>query len=365
MPRDYVQSGRSVCGRSASPAVTGRRGRAALFVLLTLGLFVGGISLLVFGADDAPAPLRPTGPAIVPESVQEAPAFEAARIVTGDHEIEYEKDFQGSGATISGEIEFEGAAELPDAWTLWIRPSRFIEGTSTAIERRSEYAGNERTFVEQDLPLGGYAVSVVAPGWNCPTQNTVLLKIKGRSDLPGKLHSRLLFKLRPAGTLTGSVITHTNEPADGLSVTLIDRASGERIQTSTDPAGRYRFDVIDAQYRLVLGDETRPLLEPHDVNFKGPLMQLDEQQLPETTALTLALLDEFGEGVPEATVRGFGTAPIDAVSDAGGIVYIPYLPQGKYRVRAEHRSGRKGKVDFDLWVDQGPKRVEISMLKKF
>lgn len=264
--------------------------------------------------------------------------------------------------TISGVVEVVAGVTFPQRWTLVIEPSRFGKGGEHATRRVREFGGDVRTFEETDLPMGGYTVSVKAPGRNCRPQEVLLFKVEGHEHLAGKDRVHLVMFMTGAGFLDGAVRDEAGVPVEGLPVVLEEQNTRVRTTTTTSSAGIWRFDdVLDGRYKLFLGDPNRPLLPPEDVTFLGPEHRHPDQVVPVTASVSFAALDEGGLPLPDVHVRGFGGkgGSVDVHTDGDGLALARFLPAGSYEVRASDRTGRSARTSFVLAGDEVEHRIEL------
>ena len=372
---------------ATAPARRGRAGLLLLVLLLLLGSLAG---LYYASAVSELAPVRDSlGPGAVQASESAAPIPAAAsdleqlevvadpqppllEDLTPQDRTLLEKSFTGSGS-ITAVIDVPPDVEFPAYWQLVLEPSRMLQGRDTAVHRVLEFEQGQyeiekrayRDTVEvtvDDLPLGGYSISVVAEDMNCTSMDVVLFKVAGQADAPGRQHVRTLLRLEPAGFVDGSLIDGDGLGAEACLLTLESRDGKQRQSAVSGPDGLYLFPtVMNGNYRLIVGNPVRPLVPVRDVKVLGRETRLEEIQLPPTASVLLTIVGPANEYIGEATIRGSGSSgdSIDLVSDGAGEVMARYLRPGRYRLRIQHHSGKSGKATVDVEGSERGKRVEI------
>lgn len=360
-----------------APRRSVRAGRAALVLLVAVS--IGALwFVLRHGRAEDPPPGTPAGPAPAAEGgahlapgpgpVRESPLDPEALAAEGRLQLggdfpwkTAEKGFDGLG-TLSGAVETPPGVAFPERWTLVIEPSLFGKGREHAERRVLEFDGAQRTFEERDLPLGGYRVSVEADGMNGRAQEVLLFRVADRPHLAGKDHAHLLLSLAPAGHLDGSVRNEQGVPLGGVSVRLQEVGGTKRLETESDYVGHWRIDgVRDGRYVLTFGHPDRPLIPAEDVVFVGPSQRHPERVLPPIVDLVIRVVDETGNPLPDATIRGFvrPQGAIEETTDEFGFARIRNAVTGDYNVRVLHGSGRQGKSVFRVEPDPPLREVEI------
>jgi len=349
-------------------------GRAAALLLVALaGLATGALTLALSGLF-GPGEPEPVGPSPgTPSATPPATALETEaepvgptptpRIQVGE-DLPYKdmkRSFDGHGQ-LQGIVEAVGGATFPDRWKLVIEPSKFGTGREHADTRIREFEGNERTFVEVDLPLGGYTVSAVAEGLNSRPQEVLLFALPG-TPTGGKMQAHLILHLTPTGFIDGSVRDAAGAPVGDLPVFLEDTSDKSVRETNTTAAGIWRFDDLrDGRYRLRYGSMERPLIPPRDFTFSAPQRQLTEDEVPVTASVAFHVFDEDGLVVMDARVRGFGRPGGQVVATSGpdGVAVARFLPAGRYQVKADHMQDRlEGKANFELEGDETLQPVQV------
>ena len=278
----------------------------------------------------------------------------------------YEKTFDGS-CTISGMIEVDPGVEFPAQWRLVIQPSQLALGRDRATERVLEFEGNERTFEEFDLPMGGYRVHVEAAGMSCRGQEVMLFKLKGLENLPGKNHAHLLLKLIPAGVAEGVVRDSDGVGVGNLPVFIENQRDRGRQSTQTDGSGYWRIDeVIEDPYILSLGNIDRPLIEAQAFGMVSPRYTHPDLTIPRTRTITVRVVDEKGAPVAAAHLRGYGrpAGVIEVSTEVDGTAQIPFLPDGEYTLRGEARGGLQGVTVFHVGEDSPSRAVTLHLMRR-
>ncbi len=268
---------------------------------------------------------------------------------------ELDKTFDGL-CTISGMIEVDPGVAFPASWRLVIQPSRLSIGREHAQQRIIDFEGNERTFEEFDLPMGGYRVHVEAPGMSCRGQEVMLFKLKGFEHLPGKNHAHLLLKLLPAGTAEGMVRDTDGVGVANLPVFIENQHDRGRQNTRTNGSGYWQIDeVVEGPYVLSLGNLDRPLIAPVPFGMVGARYAHPDQEIPLTRSIQVRVVDEQGVPVANAQLRGYGrpAGVIEATSEVDGTAQATFLPSGEYTLRGEARGGLQGVTVFPV-SDQSP-----------
>ncbi len=335
-----------------------------LFLALGLLALVGWIA---FGSEERAAPgekpattarKAPSSPGREP-SLTEPAARSAAQaapptpVEPGDLALESHRgttiaapDFQGTGG-LRGHVSVSGGAAFPSHWTLVLSPSRVLPGREFAREQSFEFSQGETDFRLSDLPLGGYDVTLQAPGLQS-LPHPVLLEPANRSPFVN-------LQLYAAGELHGRLLNAEGDPQPEIDVHLTAQPEGQTRSLQSDRIGRFRFTgVLDGSYTLVVGDPVNPLTEPRRLNFRAPSMNLPDITLPALSALRLRVLDTAGNGIPHAQVRGAGSlgGSVDGRTNIDGWLTIPYLPPGRYRLQVEHPSVGEGRVAVDVQAER-------------
>lgn len=356
----------------------GRRGRAALLVLMVL---LGGLFAAVWLWDTgSAAPPGEIGGTQGPERPLEQPSPErvervSERAAQGELAAEpmiqvggefpwksMERSFDGTG-TLSGSVETLPGTEFPASWKLVIEPSRFGSARDQAEGRVIEFDGAQQTFEEFNLPLGGYRVHVEAEGMNCPPQEVLLFRLRDRPDLAGKAHAHLLLVLSPAGFMEGSVRSENGTPLADVAVRLTPPDGVGFLEARSDFVGHWRIDGIrDGRYTLTFGHPDRPLVPAEDLVFTGPMMRHPERVLPPLVELIIEVLDEAGGPLADATLRGFvkPRGAVEAKTDSFGQARIMNAAIGEYSLRVMHDSGREAKSLFRLEAEPASRTIQIT-----
>jgi len=274
---------------------------------------------------------------------------------------DFDKEYDGHGV-IRGRVQVGEGVEFPDNWELVLEPARFLEGREKAVYRVIPMTGGEREFEVTELPLGGYDVSARAAGMNGTPLPVLLYSVAGRPDLPGAKYSYLILNMSPAGFVDGSVVNSFGRPVADLPVALISKKTQDVLETTTDPAGNYIFPVVlDGEYEILFGDPNGPLRPAEWFTFQAPSMRYPEREVPAFVDVTFQVFDERGAQVPDASIRGYRDSggTIDLMTDGEGMALARFLRPGRYRVKAKDREGLLGKVDFEIFANDGTKRIEI------
>ncbi|MCC6408018.1 MAG: carboxypeptidase regulatory-like domain-containing protein [Planctomycetes bacterium] len=219
---------------------------------------------------------------------------------------------------------------LPERWTIVLEPSRSLV-TSERVERRELACGSDGSFVFENVPLGGYDLSVDAGDLDCPTRPLLLAKPESQDVF-------LVLVARLAGELTGRVVDAEGLGAEGCAVALISERDGRTLETRTGPGGEYRFErVHDGDWRLCAGPATNPLLAPRDVSFRGPRLTAPDFQLPACGELSVLVQDDRGLPLEGVSISGYGKQGGAAreKTDANGAVRLRWLPLGDFTVLLE------------------------------
>jgi hypothetical protein len=342
-----------------------------MMVLLAL-LLVGGLVLGLRLIDSGPAPDAPTPDADGPSGGEPR----VSRSQTEPHDnreggiqvglaLAYKdlpRSFVGRGH-ITGIVEIVGGQPFPERWKLVIEPSKFGTGREHAEYREREFDGNERTFEETDLPLGGYTISAQAAGLNSRPQELLLFAIPGTPS-GGKLRAHLILHLTPTGFIDGAVRDEAGAPVADLPVLLECMGDMQRYETVTNGAGVWRIDgLVDGRFKLYLSQMERPLLPAKQINFIAPQRQLEDLIIPVTQTVTFKLTDVYGQPVDRARVRGFGVSGgwIACEGDFNGEAQARFLPAGRYKVNVDSPDGLRGQMNFELIEGDAPRRIEVRM----
>ncbi|MFT5052606.1 MAG: hypothetical protein ACI8QZ_004042 [Chlamydiales bacterium] len=274
---------------------------------------------------------------------------------------DFAKAYVGHGV-IRGRVQVSAGLDFPERWELVLEPARFLEGREKAVSRVITITKGEREFEVTDLPLGGYDVSARSAGMNGNPVPVLLYTVAGRPDLPGARYSYVILDLTPAGFVDGSIVNGRGMPVGDLPVSLTSPKTHEVLETTTDPAGNFIFPlVLDGEYEILFGDPDRPLRPVEWFTFKAPSMRYPEREVPAFVDVTFSVFDERRHPLADASVRGYGDpgGTIDLVTDMDGSALARFLAPGRYRVKAKDRAGQLGKVDFEIFANDGTKQIEI------
>jgi hypothetical protein len=363
------------------------RGSAALLLLVIVLVLVGAGFLWVLlqtksraaqelahaydqARDAEPAPV-PAGGAHLDEPL--AGGGQRARPVGTPDGASILKSFEGTGS-IRGHVFTPPGVPFPESWRLVVEPSFYLEGKEHAVRRVLDFTGLEREFTVPDLPLGGYRVFATAGGLECPPHEVPVfrsVRADGRTVSPTE-HPYVMVELLPAGFVDGIVRDEAGLAVGGLPVTLENVDSRVRIATETQPDGTYLIEpVLAAEYRIYFGDPERPLIPAESIlfarsggsseNAPRPSLRYPDRVVPRTASILIVVVDEIPARVPDAEIKGFGNVGglLEARTDANGEARLRYLPPGRYHLSVTHRSGRRGKTDFELAGDERDKLIEI------
>ncbi|MBL8857700.1 MAG: carboxypeptidase regulatory-like domain-containing protein [Planctomycetes bacterium] len=247
---------------------------------------------------------------------------------------------------IRGEIIAREGTVLPTDWTLVVEPSPTLVGSERAVRRRLEFHAGEREFEVGDLPLGGYQIRAEAAGLNCTPVDASL--IKGSEDVFATV------LLRPSGFIDGYVLASNGAPADGVPVVLEAADTQLRTRTHADANGKYLFtNVLDGNYKLYIGSPDSPLVPPGDILFIAPSLRFRELKLPPTGALVVYSRTETGAPVPRVSISGFGVPKGSLTAETGdnGIVRVPFLLPGEYRIEGLSDEMHRGRANATVTAD--------------
>jgi hypothetical protein len=309
------------------------------------------LALRLMGGSETTRLSRPPAPTPIPvEHVRDlarpAPVEAAERGTPSDPagapSADDPTEFEGRGS-IRGRVSAARGARFPSRWTAVVRPSLYLRGKERAVERAVEHTGDEREFTVGDLPLGGYDLTIEAPGMNSQVLPVLLVR--------GSEHPFVTITVSPTGFLHGLVVGEDGSLAPDLTVTLERTATKLRSTTVTGPTGAWRFeDVPDGEYRLYFGAVEAPLLPFDELSFRAPSMHFPLRELPPTAALWIYTVDTAGHRVGGVKVQGFGSAGgrIRGTTDGDGALLVRYLPPGHFNLSARDDAGRRGKMVADL-----------------
>lgn len=366
------------------------RGSVALFVILVVAVLVGAGSLWVLSWTESRAERAEQELAHADDHARDAelggapegrtrldapPVGEGQRVRPAGSPAGASilKSFDGTGS-IRGRVFTPPGIQFPESWRLVVEPSLYLEGKAHAVRRVLDFTGDEREFTMPDLPLGGYRVFATAADLECPPHDVLVyrsVRPDGRTVSPTE-HPYVTIELLPAGFVDGIVHDEAGRAVEGLPVTLENVDSGERLATATQPSGMYLLEpVLSGEYRIYFGDPERPLIPAESLlfarsggsseNAPRPSLRYPDRVVPRTASVLIVVVDEIPARVPGAEIKGFGNVGglIEATTDANGEARLRYLPPGRYHLNVTHRSGRRGKADFELAGDERDKVIEI------
>ncbi|MFT5285723.1 MAG: hypothetical protein ACI8TQ_001890 [Planctomycetota bacterium] len=297
---------------------------ALLFALLFSAILY--VALQTSPPAESASPNVPTD-----EPTSESSAFDRP---TAERESAPQKPLPTSGG-IRGRLNLPVGTPAPEEWELVLMPSRFYK-SGNAVERRIHFADQVVDFVITDLPLGTYDVRPRAAGMN---SNWLPISLTPESSEP-----YIDISMTPAGTLTGRVEYANGAPSEGVMVRVarvgfLDEEDAHESSTETDLSGRYEFPSLpDGEYELRFGEDLNPLLKPKQLAFVAPSMHLPPQVLKRVGRITVVVLDDGGNPLPDVNIVGSGRPGgfIDHFTDALGECHIAGLPAGSFKIRTEH-----------------------------
>jgi len=251
--------------------------------------------------------------------------------------------FVGANGSLRGTVEVKGSVVFPRSWSLVLSPSSILIGSETAEARRVEFNAGEREFHIEDLPLAGYDVRAVAEGMNCASQPILIERTSA--------HPFIVLHLTPAGFLEGDVADQDGVPLDGVPVVVESAQDGRRWEAESDALGRWRVDDLpDGQYKVLLGHPHSPIDKPEWIRFQAPSMRLPPKTVPTMAAIDIRVIDMDNRAVADARITGSGNAGgyISGTSDPTGHFLARYLPEGRYRLSAQHPQAGKRRQAVDI-----------------
>jgi hypothetical protein len=219
-------------------------------------------------------------------------------------------------------------------------------GSGTA---RTDAAGH---YLIANLPPGGYVIRAYLLGY--AEQYAI-----GRSDsdeanaIYVPPNRTVNFTLTPTryGVVTGALHRHTGAPIAGAAVRLTNLRGTPKLSTTTDAAGRYRFEHVeprDYQVRFELASGT-PLTARNPSGGAVFTVPADtettvDEVAPPLGTLTVTVTDAAtGQPLPGARLDSGLFRPVlfpSRVTDANGTVSYVDLPAGAYAVGADPPSTR-------------------------
>lgn len=264
--------------------------------------------------------------------------------------------FEGKGRLLGRIFTDPPDLPFPEVWTLEVRPSSVLIGSSREESRTLHFTQGERSFSVDDLPLGGYEVRVDLGDLDCPKRQVLLA-------LPDSAEIALRLVAHPAGTIEGWIYDAFGVPAAAVPVVLEAAAGGARRSAATEANGRYRFDgVRGGNYKLFVGDPQGPLVPARELVFVRPRLTVPEIELPPLGELALSIVDEHDAPVQGARVSGRGEngGAVSALSDPSGRATARFLPAGQYTLYAEHPD--RGHAKVHVAVEAGaPAELRIQL----
>lgn len=261
--------------------------------------------------------------------------------------------FQGSPGSIRGHIEIDSAAPFPLEWKLVIGPSRTLFGREHAVERTIEFHDGTQDFEVTGLPLGGYDVRAEAEGMNGYPVSVLLEK---RASNP-----YVNLRIGLAGYVEGAVVDVNSVSVVNLEISLESLADKTKRTTLTDNLGRFRFErVNDGGYRLHFGYPYSPVADARVFQVQAPGIVLPPEEVPELGEIYLLALDPFGAGIINATVRGTGTEGgyVEGTTDEQGLLSVPNLRPGHYRLRVESPEGASERTRTEVVAGE---RIDVTV----
>ncbi len=241
---------------------------------------------------------------------------------------------------LRGSVEV-ARGEFPPTWRLILSPSETIRGQAAGEARVLDFTAAEREFELDDLPLAGYDLRVEAPGMNTRVQRVLLEK--------PVTDQFVVLQLVPTGFVDGRVLDEDGGPVAALPVVLEAVPAGTRQSIETDPGGAFHLaGVLDGDYRITAGDPDLPL-SSKELRFVAPSLHV-ELRVPVLGHVTCRVVDAFGASVEGVEVLGFGPrgASVSGVSDRAGLVQLPHLPPGSYRLVADDEHHGRGRARLEL-----------------
>jgi len=361
--------------------IRNREGSAGLLVVLILVL-VGIAAFLVLELSPQSGMQPPTNVGLAPTaapsgnsasrasstgiSAPSADVFQVERRAgQGPDPAKDSNRFLGTGS-LRGFIQTGLDIPFPEVWTLVIEPSKMLIGSDKAVSQRVEITGGEDEFEVTGLPLAGYSLRGEADGLNGSTVNVLLERTSSSAYVA--------LELSPAGFITGNLVDFEDAALEGIEVWLL-RTSGTGLgasqtgarKTMTGADGTWRFtDVLDGPYALTFGSLEAPLIPPSALTFRAPSLTWPAPDLPPLAMLTVTVLDDAGNPVGGARVRGSGTmgGAIDVKTTSNGQAILRHLQPGRYRLHADHDAYGEGFVQRRF--EGGEKdQVTLTLTRRF
>jgi len=276
-----------------------------------------------------------------------APAERAPAAAESNENPLDKQRFQGRGR-LRGVVATEPPNQpLPAGTKLVLRPSKVFVGTGATQSREVELATDGR-FALEDLPLGGYELSIDSVELDAP-HTQVLLAKPDTQDLFVRL---VAF---PSGAIDGRAFESNGAGAEGLAIVLQDATSGAVWTTNCASGGAFRFEhVHEANYRVFAGTAEVPLVPPLEVVFKRPHATLPDIQLPRSRSSTSKPSTCTARRSPKprspASVRRAGA--LRATTGDDGKARVRFLPAGDYDVFAQVASIGRQKQRVALALDE-------------
>jgi len=341
---------------ATAPSRRGRCGRSALLIL-TLVAAACLVALAAFSMRTAPAEPPRGGPGpeqpLLHAQLEAGTTPDGARVtieVRDPQRLERPNDsFVGRGR-LRGRVEVE-RGEFPATWHLVLEPSRTLRGPEYGERRVQTFTSDTRDFAFDDLPLAGYELRIEAEGLNSRVRHVLLQK--------PVVDQYVVIRLTPTGFVDGRVLDLRGLPVADLPVVLETIPDGIRRSATTDSAGAFVLPgVLDGNYRLHAGDADHPLTTK-ELLFRAPSLHV-ELEVPPLAHLSCRVVDGYGNALEGVTIRGYGSAggKVGGTSDRAGLIELPFLPAGTYRLTANDQRHGRGRVRIE--VEEG-QRIEVEL----
>jgi hypothetical protein len=249
----------------------------------------------------------------------------------------------GTPGSIRGQIEVPAGVPFPSAWTLSIRPSRSLFSQGASAPQTLEFSGETRQFHIESLSAAGYDLFAEAPGLVSRVSPVLL---SGHA-----LHPFVVLRLDPTGFLEGDVVDAAGAAIQHLPVQLQRHGATVPVKTRTDALGRFYFeDVREGLYALRLGEGQNPMVQQRKLHFHPPSMRVPTFEVPLLGQLDVRVVDTALRPVEGARVQGSAKTGgyFDFHADAEGRGYAHLLPEGRYRIYAQHKTAGRGQATLEL-----------------
>ncbi len=358
-------SERSRASLSTEPtaiASTPRTGRAALWVAVIAAIALAFSLAILYPHADTSTAAQPEASRASPSSSAAnssarhlapgetnpiAPTERAPAAADANENPLDKKRFEGRGRLRGVVATDPPNSGLSSGTKLILRPSKVFVGTGATEVREIELAPDGR-FALEDLPLGGYELSIDSIELDAP-HTQVLLAKPDTQDLFVRI---VAFQ---GGAIDGRAFESNGAGADGLAIVLQDTASGATWTAKCAIGGAFRFEhVHEANYRVFAGTAEVPLVPPLEVVFKRPHATLPDIQLPPLSELDVETVDVHGAPLAKAEITGFGSksGALRATTGDDGKVRVRFLPAGDYDVFAQIAKIGRQKQRVALALDE-------------